>query len=79
MIYHLQIYPNPARDYFIVEVDDIVVDRYELFDLNGKLLIQRDPVSDGREVLETGTLNPGVYILKVISDGERLTGRIVIF
>lgn len=74
-----RIYPNPARDFFIVEVGETRVDLYELYDMNGKLMIQRKPASGSREVFETGGLDPGVYILRIHTDGERRTGRVVLF
>ncbi|MDF1571239.1 MAG: CARDB domain-containing protein [Bacteroidales bacterium] len=74
-----RIYPNPARDYFFVEVQDVQVKLYELYDLNGKLLIQRKPESGNRELFETDDMDPGVYVLRILTDGERMTGRIIVF
>jgi hypothetical protein len=75
-----RIYPNPARDRFFVEVDAARVALYVLYDLNGKMLLQRKPESVNREVFETGGMDPGVYILRVYTEvGDRLTGRVIVF
>lgn len=75
-----RIYPNPARDRFFVEIGETRVDRYELYDLNGKLMVQRAPEAVNREVFETAGMDPGVYILRIYTEeGTRLTGRVIVF
>lgn len=74
-----RIYPNPAREYFIVEMQDQQADLYELYDVNGKMLMQRKPSNAKREQFTTGELDPGVYILKITAGQERLTGRVIVY
>ena len=75
----ISVFPNPARDYFFVDVQDLQVERVEMIDFNGKVLLQKNWEGHHRELFETDGIPPGVYILRLDTGKERLTGRVIIF
>ena len=66
----VKIYPNPATDFIIVELEKLSSTR--LLDLNGKQLLQ---TSDRR--LDLQQIVPGIYLLEIMSDGQIIRKRIV--
>ncbi len=65
----VHIYPNPAREKVRIEVDNKVVDEVFVFDLSGKILLYKTPVSPSY-LLDVSHLHPGVYLLRIVSDKD---------
>ncbi len=69
---NLKLFPNPARDYTIVEVPESISDKWsvQIYDMKGGLqrVLHFNKVTQGR--MEVGDLTRGTYILKVYSAGS---------
>ena len=66
----IQIYPNPASDKsFQIRIDDLDTRKIlvSVYDMNGKLHLQKQYGSANRVIVDHH-LEPGVYIVKVVSD-----------
>ena len=76
----LNIYPNPFIDYSIIELEgeDIYFWSIELYDINGKMVRRVDSDSE-QLVLQRNGLEPGMYIVKVLSDEQIIkTGKLMV-
>ena len=78
-----KLYPNPANDHAIVEINvkaesDV---QLRLLDLSGKVIAANDygTIATSSVVnLNTAKLNTGVYLLELTVNGERMTKRLVV-
>ena len=63
----IEIYPNPIQNNTIqiIGAGDIEVERYELFDISGKLIYQQ---AGSQSELRTNALTNGVFILKIVHE-----------
>lgn len=66
-------YPNPTRDYLTLEVNDIELSnlKYQLYDMNGKLL-QSEDISSNLTSIFMSSLAPANYFMKVIQGSKEL-------
>ncbi|HIF13897.1 MAG TPA: T9SS type A sorting domain-containing protein [Bacteroidetes bacterium] len=67
---NVTIYPNPFIDKTSIEFTsgNSITFQLEIFDISGKLVLQKEPNTNSKFLLNKGKLNAGLYILKV-SDG----------
>lgn len=73
---NISAYPNPTQHYLHLEVDaptshNIQTMRYQLFDINGRLLASELIVSDVTTIV-TSHLTPATYFIKVLGDNEEM-------
>ncbi len=69
----LLVYPNPAtQNLFIVNTFKGVNNQVQIFDLNGKLIVNQSVNTNGFSALEfnISDLKSGLYIVRVISDNQ---------
>lgn len=72
--YHLKSYPNPAKDYIVIEWESGMYSDFEVFNLLGQK-ISGFRASGGRKFLDvTGWIN-GVYFIRI--DGEAIEKLII--
>lgn len=77
--FSISVYPNPASDVLTLKMtkEDVSGLQYFLFDVNGKLLSQKDLVSNETKI-QINQLANGLYILKVQRGrGELKTFKII--
>ncbi|HQB22271.1 MAG TPA: MBG domain-containing protein [Bacteroidales bacterium] len=67
----LSMYPNPAKDYVNLYLNDAIADKYEVYDITGKLLTTDIINSESTEIF-IDKLNPGVYLLKVYNNNQNI-------
>jgi len=75
----LSVFPNPAKLFVILKVDDEKIEkfRYQLYDIDGKLLIAKN-VTESETSIDISMLKSSVYFLKVInSNSEEKTFKII--
>ncbi|MCD4788639.1 MAG: T9SS type A sorting domain-containing protein [Bacteroidales bacterium] len=68
---HLSVFPNPATDVLNLKVDDYNNEKlsYQLYDIKGKLLEGKE-LTVSETQIQTNTLVPSTYFLKVIRDNK---------
>ncbi len=80
----LTIYPNPAQDNALVQFDAIDVTPAELriTDMTGRLVFEQSITLTGAGIqtipVKLQHLKNGIYLVKVISGGQILTGKILV-
>jgi hypothetical protein len=80
----LSAYPNPTKDYLTLSIDgetqtshDLSLMSYQLFDMNGKLLLN-EKITGNQTSIVMSNLAPASYFVKVIKgDNEVKTFKII--
>lgn len=65
----LTVYPNPSKDYLIIELHEDVPGQLAIYDVSGKLILEIDPKLN--EKIWVGNLKKGLYFIKS-SDGNQI-------
>jgi len=67
----IRIFPNPTTDYLYIEHDEASGYSYELYDNEGRLLLERNETETYHTyILNTSSFSPGLYYLHII-DAKR--------
>ena len=61
----MEVYPNPGTDYFYINYT-IEGDMLNLYNSNGQLLYSH-LITSGNQIVNTVSLPPGLYFIKVLS------------
>jgi len=73
---NIAVYPNPTVNFLHLKVDastarNVQEMRYQLYDMNGRLLASEEIVSD-ITTIETSQLSPATYFVKVLGDNKEM-------
>lgn len=71
----VRVYPNPFKDYIKVQsfVSNDVILKVSISDMMGRTLLEHD-----QQIVNTATLNPGIYVLQVHTlEGKIMNARVV--
>jgi hypothetical protein len=71
----VRIYPNPVDD-FLKITDGQAIGRFELFDMQGRLLVSEN-ISSGTYELNVSRFPKGAYIVRIISAGKSYTKGLI--
>jgi hypothetical protein len=71
----INIYPNPATDYFIVE--NAVDAEMKLYDMNGRLVISHT-ISEIDENIDVSKLGSGIYFVTLSADNDEVSKKLMI-
>jgi hypothetical protein len=73
----VRLYPNPATDYFNIRMNNAASSyTFELYDLCGSLLSSTQLTGDAK--LPAIGLAPGMYMYRILLDGNRMSGKILV-
>jgi hypothetical protein len=61
-------FENPRNEEFIMQV----------FDLSGKVILQKAGITGTQVTIERGTMAPGMYIIELRSGSRRTTAKLVV-
>ncbi len=70
----ISIYPNPIKNDLYLKIENIKVDKVEIVDLLGKPLIT---LKNNFEYIDVNQLNNGIYFVKIYSNQEIITRKII--
>ena len=65
-----RLYPNPAMDNVTVETDGGVINKIELYDVTGRLLMLRENVSANSCTFDVNILKSGYYFVRITADSS---------
>lgn len=80
----LHIYPNPANDRVFIELNEWEITGssllLKLYDVKGNIILNRAArIENGRIVFSVSALDPGIYLLELVSENEQqLNGKLII-
>jgi len=72
----IKIYPNPVQDQLKIEVPDAEDLQVYIFSVTGQLMYEGKEL-DVQESINVANFKKGLYIVKVISDGEIFTTKLI--
>ncbi len=73
----IRVFPNPFSDYTTIEVNGLSAKgdyRLEVMDILGRKLVEIEENRDGKFLLERGDLESGLYLIRVLTDENRVLG-----
>jgi len=72
----INVYPNPASEFILIEVEGDLKYKVNIYDINGKLLIS----SVGLNVVRIDDLSQGTYLVEIkdLNSEERVVERIIV-
>jgi len=75
----ITIAPNPARDYVVVTVGDAHTEiTLDMLDMSGRVLrTQRMSAEETTLRMERGNLPNGIYMLRIKSNGQTITRKVI--
>ena len=72
-----RVYPNPAKEKVFIDSGNDRVKTIFIIDLQGKILLKTSS-EDQKIELNTSRLKPSVYFIKVVTEGEVFTSKLMI-
>jgi hypothetical protein len=75
---NINIYPNPTSDYVQLSWEQVNIDSIEIFDINGKLIIQESVENSVFEkTIDLTPLASSTYFIKIKSGSNTLVEKII--
>ncbi len=75
----LQIWPNPARDKIHFTVPGVLMEKAEVYDLAGNMLLSLPVTTTNQTVgIDISSLHPGIYFLKLFTNGYSYRQKFVV-
>jgi hypothetical protein len=71
----LAIYPNPSNGIFNISAGNISIDSVDLFDMTGKKIDFK--TNKEKTVIDLSTVSDGVYFVKITSNNQSTTKKII--
>lgn len=81
---HFSLFPNPARDYIYLELDDHLINGQteiiiEVLDLAGrKMIVEKTEINNTMPRIGVGQLPSGIYLVGVLLKDKYLTSKLVV-
>ena len=63
-IYTATIYPNPANDFIIVDINETINTNYQIYDIAGKVVLS-GVLNSGGNSINTSVLTNGIYFIQI--------------
>jgi hypothetical protein len=73
---HVNIYPNPANDFIIIESKSYSNQTFKLIDVSGRAVLS-GTVRE-KEEIKLGSISPGFYVIEILSDYQSVKKKILI-
>lgn len=74
---NINIYPNPSSDLFNISFPKLISGELDVFDTNGRLLVNRK-IKDKKSIqVDLSKQTPGIYLLKVKSPFEEYNSKLI--
>lgn len=77
----ISIYPNPAKEYFIVESknENLFLETIKVFELTGRLVINHElNLMSNYQKIDTSSLKQGTYFVKIFINNEIINKKLII-
>jgi len=72
----ISVYPNPAKDLFVIETDLNEKQHIQVIDVNGKVVLST--TITGTTSIDAGNLSEGVYTINIVNNNSIANKRLVI-
>ena len=71
------VYPNPTKDEVYIRTKGEQINSYSLYNINGQLLLKSEKIKTKSEKLNLSAFTKGVYILKVVTDKNVYSRKVI--
>jgi len=81
LIKNLNMYPNPAKDYFVIQTADLKLEnaRVEVLSITGqRMLVQQITRTQSNIEVNISSLTKGLYLVRVISNDSNFVGKLIV-
>ncbi len=75
--YKINVYPNPAQDYFVISQSEILDTEAMIYDMEGRLVMKRK-LMDYQNTFNTSHLESGIYMIRLHQNEEIINKKIII-
>lgn len=70
--------PNPTNGELRIKNEELIIDRVELVDLYGKILMVNIPAPATSNLqLDISSVSPGIYLLRITTDGHTIVKKVI--
>ncbi|MDD4684489.1 MAG: T9SS type A sorting domain-containing protein, partial [Bacteroidales bacterium] len=73
----LIIYPNPTRDDIYIISTNERINSYSILNTNGQRIMNKENIKANKEKINLSNLPKGVYVIKVITDKNSYTRKVI--
>jgi len=73
---NFKVYPNPASDFVTIETNNVEISAVKIYDILGKNVLKQNELTNNR--LDVSNLRNGIYFLKIESNGNSITKKLII-
>jgi hypothetical protein len=80
-IKNLNIYPNPAKDHFVIQTADLNLEnaRVEVLSLSGQtILVQQITTTQSTVEVNISSLTSGLYLVRLISNDSNFVAKLIV-
>jgi hypothetical protein len=74
----MNVFPNPNDGHFNIQLSNSSAQKLEIMDNTGRIVYEISNIHDSPVNVDMGEAAPGIYILRMISDGQNLVKKLVI-
>lgn len=74
---NITLYPNPTKDFVNIESKAEIINSYILYNMGGQIIIKSEKIKTKSEKLNLSSLPKGVYVIKVITDKNSYTRKVI--
>jgi hypothetical protein len=73
-------WPNPFSESATIDLGGTVFQslQFELYDLDGRMVQRQELHDTGAISVEGGDLHPGLYVFRILADGKKITGKVIV-
>jgi len=73
---NISIFPNPAKNYIQIQANSLDIEKYNIFDINGKIIKQINYTSNNN-IIDISNLPYGVYILNIVTKNTVINNKFI--
>jgi len=73
----MNVYPNPADDYFYLDVESMIGSKLFVYDMKGRVIMEKE-ILDRQTEISTSGMESGVYLIRLIYQDQSLSKRLIV-
>lgn len=76
--FDIKIYPNPAKDFINIESSSNLIDKVQIFDIQGRSVFEKNNVHTCNYYVDMSIISNGLYAIKINCNGKQFNKKIII-
>ncbi len=74
----ISIYPNPSKNIFNIDLNSINEFKFEVFDITGKVVIDKNKISNNTYQLDMSQFSSGMYFIDITTNDIEVTKKLIL-